>query len=107
MTAWLLLVVAIGAEVAGTLALRMAVATGRRAWYVAVVAGYAVAFTSLSGSLAAGMPLGVAYGIWTAVGVALTALLSVVLFREAFNWIMALGVLLVGAGVLLVELGGH
>lgn len=103
--AWLFLALAIAFEVAGTLSLRMAVRASRW-WYAVVLTGYAVAFTSLSLSLAAGMPLGVAYGIWTAAGVALAAIFSRILYREPFNWIMALGIALVGAGVLLVELGG-
>lgn len=103
--AWLLLSCAIVAEIGGTLSLRMAVKR-HAAWYAAVFVGYVLAFAALSGSLAFGMPLGVAYGVWTAVGVAATALLSRVLFKEPFNWIMALGIALVAIGVLLVELGG-
>jgi small multidrug resistance pump len=70
------------------------------------VAGYLLAFTLLSGALAAGMPLGVAYGIWTAVGIVVTAVLSRVLFREALTPLMLAGMGLIVAGVLLVELGG-
>lgn len=119
--AWLLLAVAIAAEVAGTLSLRVATvgpsapaaaapgspARGRPRWYVAVVAGYLLSFTMLALSLRAGMPLGVAYGVWTAVGVALVAIAGRVLFRERFTWMMALGVALIAGGVLLVEAGAH
>lgn len=102
---WLLLAGAILTEVAATLSLRMA-ATGRRRWYVPVVLGYVLAFALLSGALAAGMPLGVAYGVWTAVGIIATALLSRILFREALTPLMLGGMGLIVAGVLLVELGG-
>jgi len=51
------------------------------------------------------MALGVGYGIWAACGVALTAILSKLLFDEPFSWIMAAGIALVVGGVLLVELG--
>jgi small multidrug resistance pump len=91
-------------EVAGTLSLRMA-ARGRRRWYAAVAVGYLVAFTCLSLVLAEGMALGVAYGIWSASGVALTALAGRVLFREPFTWVTAAGVALIAGGVLLIELG--
>jgi small multidrug resistance pump len=101
----LLLAGAILAEVGATLSLRMA-AIGSRRWYLPVVAGYLLAFTLLSGALAAGMPLGVAYGIWTAVGIVVTAVLSRVLFREALTPLMLAGMGLIVAGVLLVELGG-
>lgn len=104
MTAWILMTVAIVTEVAGTLSLRLA-AAGQRRWYLAVAIGYLIAFTSLAGALGEGMPLGVAYGIWAAAGVALTAIGSRVFFGEPLNKIMGLGIVLIMAGVLLVELG--
>lgn len=102
--AWVLLVGAILAEVGATLALRMA-STGRRAWYAPVLAGYVVAFVLLSLALREGLGIGVAYGIWAAVGVALTAVASRVLFDEPLTPMMAAGIGLIVGGVLLVELG--
>lgn len=102
--AWLYLGIAIVTEVIAAISLRMAVAS-RKAWYLLVAAGYLTAFVLLSLSLAAGMPLSVAYGVWTAAGVALTAVLGKFLFKEPFTWVMALGVALIIGGVLLVELG--
>ncbi len=105
MSAWLLLLGAVLAEVIGTLSLRAA-AHGARRWYVVVAGGYVVAFVLLSGALAAGMPLGVAYGIWTALGITLTALASRVLFREPLTPLMLSGMGLIAVGVLLIEIGG-
>lgn len=51
------------------------------------------------------MSLGVAYGIWAAAGVALTALASRVFFKEAITPVMMLGIGLIIGGVLLIELG--
>lgn len=102
--AWMLLAGAVVCEVAATLSLRMAVRS-TRLWYVVVVVGYTAAFGLLSVTLAQGMPLGVAYGVWSAAGVAITALLGRVLFKEPFTWVMALGVVLIIGGVLLVETG--
>lgn len=104
MLGWLFLAGAIVSEVGGTLSLRKTV-DGSRLWYLPVVVGYVTAFTLLSLTLAQGVPLGVAYGIWAAVGVALTAVLSHYLFKEPFTWMMAAAIALIGAGVLLVELG--
>ena len=53
------------------------------------------------------MTVGKAYGIWGATGVALTAVLSAAIFGEPLTPLMGLGVLLVIAGVLLVEFGSH
>src|SRR5699024_2152103 len=100
----LLLSRAIASEVGGKLLLRDA-ATGRRAFYGVVAGGYLMAFVFLSASLAMGMPLGVAYGIWTAVGIVLTVLLSKLLFGESLTAVMGLGIALIVGGVLLIELG--
>lgn len=102
--AWLFLIGAIVFEVAATLSLRMAT-HGKKLWFAGVAIGYLAAFGFLTLTLNAGMGLGVAYGIWAASGVALTAILSKLLFDEPFTWIMGAGIALVIGGVLLVELG--
>jgi small multidrug resistance pump len=104
MTVWLLLTTAIVLEVASTLALRVA-AAGRRLWYVAVVTGYVLSFALLTGALHRGLGIGVAYGIWSAVGVALTALASRWLFKEPLTLVMAGGIALIAVGVWLIETG--
>jgi small multidrug resistance pump len=101
---WLFLAGAILAEVAATLSLKVA-SGGRVRWYPVVVAGYVSAFVLLTLALDRGLGLGVAYGIWSAVGVALTALLSRPLFGEPLSPTMLAGVGLIIVGVLLVELG--
>ena len=105
MIGWAFLVGAIVAEVFATISLRLAV--DKKLWYVAVVAGYSIAFVLLALTLANGIPLGVAYGIWAATGVALTAVLSKFLFNEPLTWLMSLGIALIVGGVLLIETGAH
>lgn len=102
---WLFLAGAIASEVAGTLALRAAL--DDRPWYVLVVAGYVTAFTLLALVLREGMPIGVAYGIWGASGVAVTAVLAALLFGDPLTWLMGLGVVAVAAGVMTVEIGAQ
>ncbi len=105
---WLLLGGAIACEVGATLSLRVASTGGSRRWYAAVVAGYLAAFSLLAAALAHGLGIGVAYGIWTATGVAVTAVASRYLFGEPLTRLMLLGIGLIVAGVLLVEVGaGH
>jgi small multidrug resistance pump len=102
---WSLLAGAIVTEVTGTLALRGAL---DRPWlYAVTVVGYVASFFLLIKVLQAGMPLGVAYGIWSALGVAATAVLSSVLFDEAFTLAMVGGLALIIGGVVLVEAGSH
>ncbi|MFE3548224.1 SMR family transporter [Streptomyces kronopolitis] len=59
----------------------------------------------LAMSLHVGLALGVAYGIWAASGVALTAVASRILFNETLTKVMSLGIALIVAGVLTIELG--
>ncbi|OLT10337.1 cation transporter [Actinomadura sp. CNU-125] len=103
---WLYLTGAILTEVTGTLSLRMASQPGgHRGWLAAVAAGYLAAFAFLTLALYDGLGIGVAYGIWAACGVALTALASRVLFGEPLTKIMGLGIALIASGVLFIELG--
>jgi small multidrug resistance pump len=101
---WALLVAAILSEVAATMSLKVA-STGRPRWYAAVAAGYIAAFTMLALALDDGLALGVAYGIWAAAGVALTAALSKPLFDEPLTPTMLGGIGLIILGVLAIELG--
>lgn len=101
----LLLVAAIASEVAATLALRAS--QDHTAWLVLVVCGYLGAFVLLTAVLRAGMAIGVAYGIWGASGTAATAVLAAAIFGDPFTWPIALGIGLIIAGVLLVELGSR
>ena len=98
---WVYLVGAIVFEVTGTMSLRASEGFRR----TVCIASYVIAFTLLFLCLAEGMPVGVAYGIWSATGVALTAVLAKILFDEPFTWLMGLGVVAIAGGVLLIEIG--
>lgn len=105
MRTWFLLGGAIAVEVAATLSLRAS--QDHAAWLIVVVAGYIGAFALMAAVLRAGMPVGVAYGIWGAVGTAVTASVAAVIFGEPFTWPIVAGIALIIAGVLLVEFGSH
>ena len=102
---WLLLASAILAEVTGSLSLKGAL--DHPALYVVVAAGYLGAFALLAIVLRTGMALGVAYGIWAAAGVALTAIGSLIVFGEPITLLMGVGIVVIIAGVLCVELGSQ
>lgn len=102
---WTFLGVAIVLEVAGSLSLKAALE--QPVFYVVVVLGYLGAFVFLARTLQAGLPLGVAYGIWGATGVALTAVLSALIFAEPLTPLMAAGIVVIIAGVLCVEMGSQ
>lgn len=99
--AWPLLGGAIATEVAASLSLEAAL--HEAAWYLLVVTGYVSAFVLLAGVLRTGFPLGVAYAVWGACGVILTAVLGSVLYGEPMTLTTALGVALIVCGVLVVE----
>jgi len=99
------LLAAIASEVTGTLSLKLASDGRGLRWYGVVITGYLAAFAMLTATLKAGLPLGVAYGIWSAGGVAVTAMASRLLFGEPLTRTMVAGIVLIMAGVLLVELG--
>jgi small multidrug resistance pump len=104
-TKWLLLVAAVACEVTASLALKGAL--DRPSLYAVVAVGYLTSLVSLTAVLQRGVPLGVAYGIWGALGVAATAVMSTLIFDESLTGVMVLGMAIVVVGVLTVELGSH
>jgi small multidrug resistance pump len=102
---WMFLTIAIVSEVAGTLSLRASDGFRKPIWLVPTLVGYVIAFAALSLTLAEGMAVGVAYGIWAACGVALTAVIARLIFKDPLTWLMGLGIVLIGCGVLVIELG--
>ena len=72
MLGYLFLAIAIVTEVIATTFLKFTSGENAKWWaWVIVAAGYIVSFVALSQSLSRGVPLGVAYAIWSAVGVVL------------------------------------
>ncbi|KJL24758.1 Multidrug transporter EmrE [Microbacterium oxydans] len=106
-SAWPPLLLAIALEVSATLSLRAAEGFAHPLWLIVVVLGYTGSLWLLSVVLDRGMAVGVAYGIWSAIGVVLTAALGTVLFGELLGPVQIIGVGVIVVGVLLVELGSH
>lgn len=102
---WIWLAGAIVGEVTGTVALRFSDGFSKLRPSVIVVLSYGIAFYSLSRALSGGIPIGVAYGVWAAVGVALIALIGAFFLGESLSWVQVGGIVLVIAGVLALELG--
>jgi small multidrug resistance pump len=102
---WVLLAAAIAAEVTATLCMRASEGLRKRIWIIPIAAGYLASFVLLAVVLDRGMPVGIAYGIWSAIGVALTAIAGRVIYAEPLTWVMGIGIVLIAGGVLLIELG--
>jgi small multidrug resistance pump len=100
---WLYLGIAIVAEVVATSALKATEGFSRVVPSAVVVVGYLVAFYFLSLTLRA-IPVGVAYGIWSGVGIVLIALIGWLVLGQALDVPAMLGLGLILAGVVVINL---
>ena len=100
---WLYLAIAIVSEVIATSALKAAEGFTRWVPSLVVVVGYASAFYFLSLTLRS-IPLGVAYAIWSGVGVVLISLVGWLLYRQSLDAAALIGIGLIVAGVLVLNL---
>jgi small multidrug resistance pump len=92
--------------VAATVSLRLSEGFSKLLPSVVVLVGYVVAFVMLSFALKWGLPLGIAYGIWAAAGVALVVLIGATFLGEGLTGVQIVGLGLVVAGVVALEVGG-
>jgi len=102
MQKWIFLAVAIVSEVIATSALKPSAGFTRLWPSIMVIAGYASAFYFLSLTLNV-LPIGVAYAIWSGVGVALVALISWLYFHQPLDFAAIAGLLLIIAGVIVIN----
>ncbi len=103
MRPWLLLSLAILSEVAGTSALKAAEGFSRLWPSLIVIVGYTASFYCLSLSLQS-IPIGIAYAIWSGVGIALISLLAWFFYGQTLDTPAIIGLLLIVAGVLVLNL---
>jgi small multidrug resistance pump len=88
-----------------TISLRLSEGFSKAIPSTVVVVGYLLSFVLLAQVLKRGLSVGVAYGIWAAVGVSLVALIGAVFLGESLTWIQVGGLVLVIAGVVAVQSG--
>jgi small multidrug resistance pump len=100
---YLYLSLAIAFEVAATTALQASDGFTRLWPTIATVLGYAIAFYCLSLTLRT-MPVGIAYAIWSAVGIVLIATIGWLFYRQTLDMPAIIGIALIIAGVLIVNL---
>lgn len=97
------LLVAIISEVVATSALKASEGFTRLWPSVLVVLGYGVAFFCLSLTLRT-IPVGIVYAVWSGIGIVLIALVGWFLYRQALDAPAILGIALIMAGVLVINL---
>jgi len=89
--------------VIGTTALQMSQQFTRLGPTVVLVVCYAAAFYCLSVTLRV-IPVGIAYAIWSALGIVLISVVGLVFFRQKLDLAAIIGLALIIIGVLVVNL---
>jgi small multidrug resistance pump len=103
--AYLFLLGAIAAEVVGTSLLKATDGFTRLWPTVACLAGYVISFIALSQAVK-DVPVGVAYAMWSALGTAAIVAIGAVFLGEPITVVKVIGVSLIIAGVVTLNLGG-
>jgi len=109
MSPFITLMLAIVSEVFATASLRGTEGFTKPLPSIMVIIGYSAAFYFLSITLKS-IPVGTAYAIWAGLGTAATALIGVLVWRESFDLARFLGIALIIAGVVVLNLfskGAH
>jgi small multidrug resistance pump len=99
----LILFFAILSEVIGTTGLKLSDSFTRLTPSVIVVLCYGASFYFLSISLKV-IPIGLAYAIWSGVGIILTVIAGTILWRESLDWAKVTGTLLIIPGILVINM---
>lgn len=102
MSSQLALLIAILSEVAATSALKASEGFTRLAPSIVVVIGYGAAFYFLSLALRT-IPMGVAYAIWSGIGIVLISIAGWVLYAQKLDLAALAGIALIIAGVFVLQ----
>ena len=102
MSKWVYLGLAIFSEVLATSFLKSSEGFTKLVPSVIVVVGYCLAFYFLSLTLE-DIPIGVAYAVWSGVGIAALAVVSVVLFNQKLDLAGIVGFALIILGVIVLR----
>ena len=105
MKPFLLLGLAIAAELVGTTALKASDGFTRLLPSALMVVAYGATFYLMSLTIRL-LPLGFVYAVWSGVGTVGAVLIGVLIWREALNLVGIVGIGLVVAGIVLLNLGG-
>jgi small multidrug resistance pump len=94
---------AVVSEVIATTALKFSEGFSKLIPSLIVVAGYGLSFYLLSLSLKV-MPIGMAYALWSGIGIVLTVIIGAILWREQMDWARGIGIALIIGGILIINL---
>ena len=100
---WLFLIAAIVFETVGTMLLKLSEQFTRPLPTIGMIVGYLLSLYLLSYALRT-LPVGLAYAIWSALGVVLIMLIGVFVFKQVPDLPAYIGLALIMAGVLVINL---
>ena len=100
---WLILFIAIVAEVIATSALKSSEGFTKPMASIVVVLGYMIAFYCLSLTLKT-IPVGIAYAVWSGVGIVLITTVAWIVFDQKLDVWGIVGIALIMSGVLILNL---
>ena len=100
---YLFLALAIILEVVGTSFMQASNGFSKIIPTIITILSYIACFFFLSQALKS-IPLGIAYAIWGGLGIVLTAIISVVVFKQSLDWPAIIGIVLIVAGVIVMNL---
>jgi len=103
--AWILLSIAIAAEILGTLSLKASDGLSKLWPSLGVLIGYALAFTLMAISLKK-LDVGITYAIWSGVGIIGAAIGGVIFFDQNLSRMTIIGMAIIIVGVVVMNLGG-
>jgi multidrug transporter EmrE-like cation transporter len=101
--AWVYLLLAIGTEVVGTLALKASDGMSKWPFVCVTVAGYALSFYFL-GIVLRTFPVGLAYAVWAGAGVAVVTIAGALLFGDKIDTAGFIGIAMIVLGVMVINL---
>lgn len=100
---YLILILAVMAETAGTTALQASQQFTRFWPSVLVVVAYGIGFYLLSHTLRV-MPVGVVYAVWSGLGIVFIAAIGYVVFGQKLDLPALLGMAMILAGIVIIQL---
>ncbi len=103
---WMLLVIAITAEVVGTSCLKLSDGMSRPLPTLVVLSAYGTAMLLLA-KVVQTIPLGLTYALWSGIGIVAITLVGVVAYRQIPSSGQLLGMALITAGVVVANLSGE
>ena len=103
---WVLLFLAIAAEVIGTSCLKLSDGFSRPVPTLIVLSAYATSMTLMSRVVQV-LPMGLTYALWSGIGIVAIVLIGLLVYSQVPTQGQLVGIALITAGVITVNLQGH